>query len=75
MSRAVLELAAALRSALSSFEPEAFSPTDCARLAEELARTEKACAAVRLLASARAVSGVPTGSGAFPTGPPGWHLT
>ena len=57
MSRAVLELAAALRSALSCFEPEALSPGDCARLAEELALTEKACAALRLLASARAVSG------------------
>ena len=39
-----------------AFEPELLSGVDCAALAEELAATEKACAAARLLASARAVA-------------------
>ncbi len=55
MSVSVLEWAAGLRSALAGFEPGLLSGADCARLAEELAATEKACAGVRLLAAARAV--------------------
>jgi hypothetical protein len=46
--------ASALRAALMRFEPGEFSGADCARLADELAVTEKACATARLLASARA---------------------
>jgi hypothetical protein len=46
----------ALREVLGAFEPEAFSGSDCAILAEELAQTEKACAAARARAAARAVS-------------------
>jgi hypothetical protein len=37
-----------------SFEPAAFSGDDCATLAEALGRTEKACAAARVRAAARA---------------------
>ena len=55
MSATVLGAAVSLRSALASFEPGLLSGADSARLAEELALTEKACAAARLLATARAV--------------------
>jgi hypothetical protein len=55
MSATVLAAAASLRSALASIEPGLLSGPDSARLAEELALTEKACAAARLLAAARAV--------------------
>ncbi|MCA1844522.1 MAG: HNH endonuclease [Actinobacteria bacterium] len=44
----------ALREALSGFEPALLSGEDCAAVAEELARTEKACAGVRAAAAARA---------------------
>jgi hypothetical protein len=54
VSSSVLAAAAALRDALTRFEPGEFSGADCARLAEELAVTEKACATVRLFALARA---------------------
>jgi hypothetical protein len=54
MSGSVLGAASALRAALMSFEPGEFSGADCARLADELAVTEKACATARLLAAARA---------------------
>ena len=54
MSGSVLEAAVALREALAGFEPGEFSAADCARLADDLAVTEKVCATVRLLALARA---------------------
>ncbi len=54
MSGPALAAAAALREALARFEPGEFSGADWARLADELAVTEKACATVRLLALARA---------------------
>ncbi len=57
MSGPMLAVAAALRDALGRFDPRVYSGPDCARLAEELAVTEKACAAARLLAAARAVEG------------------
>src|SRR5207237_7886975 len=46
--------ARALRDALTGFEPSLLSGEDCAAVAEELARTEKACAGVRAAAAARA---------------------
>ncbi|HEX4538926.1 MAG TPA: hypothetical protein VH112_01685 [Acidimicrobiales bacterium] len=46
--------ARALRTELVGFDPELFSGDDCAALAEELARTEKACAAAGARAAARA---------------------
>jgi hypothetical protein len=49
-----LAAAVALRRELARFEPADFSGADCARLAEELATTEKACATAGLLAAARA---------------------
>jgi hypothetical protein len=52
----LLSSAALLRSQLAGFEPGQLSGEDCARLAEELAATEKACAAARVLAAARAIS-------------------
>jgi hypothetical protein len=60
VSSALFSAAAELRRALAGFEPGLFSGDDCARLAEELAATEKACAGARVLASGRAVA-----SGAF----------
>ena len=51
----VLHAARQLRAALSDFEPGRCTGADCARVADELARTEKACSAGRLLAAARAV--------------------
>jgi Domain of unknown function (DUF222)/HNH endonuclease len=59
VSGSVHAAAAAMRDALAHFEPGLLSGTDCALVASELAATEKACAAARLLAAARAVeSGV-----------------
>ena len=55
MSAVLLAAAAGLRAVLAGFEPGVWSGADCARVAEELAVTEKACAAARLLAAARAV--------------------
>ncbi len=55
MSVSVLVWAAGLREALAGFDPGLLSGSDCARLAEELAATEKSCATGRLLAAARAV--------------------
>ncbi len=55
MSNSVRVAAYALREALHDFDPTTVSPADCATLAEDLARTEKACAAARLLAVSRAV--------------------
>lgn len=59
----LLEAALAFRQALSCLVLEDWAASDCVRLAEELATTEKACAAARLLVSARAV-----GSGAHREG-------
>lgn len=52
---AVLAAGAALRAALGAFDPRLLSGPDCARVAEELAATEKACEAVRVLTASRAV--------------------
>lgn len=69
MSRTVLAAAASLRKALAGFDPEVISGRDSAHMAEELAATEKACAAARLLAASRAVaSGTHKGQG-FSDGP------
>ncbi|MGH9105929.1 MAG: hypothetical protein ACRDZX_08855 [Acidimicrobiales bacterium] len=51
----LLEMAAAFGEALAGFEPERMTAHDCAEVAEALARTEKACAAARARAAARAV--------------------
>lgn len=51
----VMALARELREALIAFDPKLYAGEDCAGLAEELAAAEKACAAARVLASARAV--------------------
>ncbi len=56
MSRAVIEAAGALRRALSDFDPAILSASDAAALADELSLTEKACAAARALAGARAAA-------------------
>ncbi|MGQ0521463.1 MAG: HNH endonuclease signature motif containing protein [Actinomycetota bacterium] len=53
MSTPVLELSTSLRAELSRFEPDLMSGEDCRKLAEDLARTEKACAAARARAAAR----------------------
>lgn len=55
MSNSIVAAAVALREALSGFDAATFSGSDCARIADELSGTEKACAGVRLLAAARAV--------------------
>ena len=52
----VIEAAKALRAELAVFEPGPLRGVDCARVAEELSVTEKACAAARLVAGARAVA-------------------
>lgn len=52
---AVLAASEALRSALADFDPNLLLGPDCARIAEDLAVTEKACSTVRLLTAARAV--------------------
>lgn len=49
-------VAGALRQALAGFEPALLSGEDCAAVAEELARTEKACAGARAAAAARAAA-------------------
>jgi hypothetical protein len=53
----VLSQAAAFRAAVRAIEVERCSAECCALLAEELARVEKACAAVRAMAAARAADG------------------
>src|SRR5256885_14647209 len=50
----VLELVRALRAALVAFDPEQCAGAACAVLVEELATTEKASAAARVRAAARA---------------------
>ena len=54
MSRAVVEAARALRRAIHDFDPETLSALDAAAVASELSQAEKACAAARTLAGARA---------------------
>ncbi len=49
-------LAVALRAGLLAAEPDRYSGEDAADIAEELARTEKACAAARVRFSARAAA-------------------
>jgi hypothetical protein len=47
--------AEALRQVLALFDPELATGADCALVAEELARTEKACAGARAWSAARAI--------------------
>lgn len=54
MPAAVSHAASSLLEALRAFEPEEFSGRDCGSLAERLAVVEKACAAARARAAARA---------------------
>ncbi len=68
MSTVVLAAAAALRDALGGFDPGLLRGDESARLAEELALTEKACAAARLLAAARAVAAGAAQARGFPDG-------
>lgn len=51
----LLAAAAALRSALASFDPQSLRGPECVRVAEALAETEKCCAATRLMTAAAAV--------------------
>lgn len=55
MSR-LRELTAELRAALAAFEADRWTGADCAAIAEDLARTQKACAAASARAAARAVA-------------------
>ncbi|MGI8683610.1 MAG: HNH endonuclease [Acidimicrobiales bacterium] len=54
MSLGMLGIARSLRDALVAFDPELLSGDDCADVAEQLALTEKVCAAARALAALRA---------------------
>lgn len=54
MSSSIVAAAAALREALCGFDPSVFSGDDCARIAEELTKTEKVCAGAGRLAALRA---------------------
>jgi len=54
VSEGIAAAARALRESLVDFEPELLSGADCAALAEELALTEKVCAAARARAGLRA---------------------
>ncbi|HWC12281.1 MAG TPA: HNH endonuclease signature motif containing protein [Acidimicrobiales bacterium] len=54
MAATLLELAAALRAAVAAFDPSLVSGDDAALVAEQLAVTEKACAAGRARAAVRA---------------------
>lgn len=53
MAIALIEHSQMFRSELAGFEPSLLSGEDCRVLAEELARTEKACAAARARAAVR----------------------
>jgi hypothetical protein len=68
VSHSVLAAAAGLRTALEAFEPDLLSGIDCALVADELAATEKACAAARLLAARRAVESGAHGERGFKDG-------
>ena len=48
--------ASTLRELLRDFEPDRWSGPECAEIAEELARVEKACAVARVRAAARAIA-------------------
>ena len=54
MAEELSAIARDLREAAAAFDPALLSGEDCAALAEELAVTEKACAAARVRAAARA---------------------
>lgn len=54
MTEGLLDLVREFRAALVGFSPELYSGEDCAVLVEELAAAEKACAAARVRAAARA---------------------
>ncbi len=53
MIQDLMQLVRVLRADLVDFQPAAFSGDDCAALVEELATTEKVCAAARVRAAAR----------------------
>jgi hypothetical protein len=55
MPDSLLEDALAFQGRLATFDVGAYAATDCARLVDALSVLEKSCAAVRLLAAARAV--------------------
>jgi len=52
----IIEAAEAFRLLVAAFEPGEATPAGCAEVAESLARAEKACAAARTRAAARAVA-------------------
>ena len=54
MEQSLVELVRVLRAALVSFDPGVYSGEDCGVLVEELAAVEKASAAARVRAAARA---------------------
>ncbi len=56
MASSLIAVTKALRGALVDLEVELYSGPDCVRLAEELARTEKACAAARACLALRAAA-------------------
>ena len=53
VAESLVELMRAFRAALVGFQPDVYSGEDCAVLVEELATTEKACAAARVRAAGR----------------------
>lgn len=75
MSVGMLELARSLRDTLAAFDAEALPADACADVAEQLAATEKACAAARALAALRAAGcvhrrrGFASGGGDLGPGP------
>jgi hypothetical protein len=54
VAESLVQLVRALRAALVGFQPDVYSGEDCAVLVEELATTEKVCAAARVRAAGRA---------------------
>jgi hypothetical protein len=54
VAEGLLEFVRGFRAALVGFSPETYSGEACAELVEELATAEKACAAARVRAAARA---------------------
>src|SRR5438105_8746462 len=56
MAAGLAEVARVVDEALATFDPELLSGDDCARAAAALARIEKACAAARVRAAARAAA-------------------
>ena len=55
MSEGMVSVSGRLREMLSTFDADAYSGSECAVIAEDLAVTEKACTAAMSLAAARAV--------------------